>query len=450
MIHVHLGRRHHGREALCLLARALLLPLTIHLAACETADHTGLAVRGRVVDTLPPGSRAITGGMVPCRWGSAAGFSCNAVDLVSFLPLAEIGVADDGPVNDLWGWTDPGTGNEWALVGHSTGTSFINLRDPENPVYAGILPLTHGAMPSTWRDIKVYRDHAFVVSDAAGGHGMQVSDLTRLRSAAGGPVTFEPTVVYEGIASAHNIVINEETGFAYSVGGTAGRETCSGGLHMIDIRDPVRPAFAGCFTDGSTGTFGDGYTHDAQCIVYRGPDTDYRDREICLGANETALSITDVTDKTRPFSIAVASYPNLAYAHQGWIDPAHEYFYLNDEGDEIGGLRRTRTLVWDMSDLDDPILVNEYRAMTSSTDHNLYVRGDLMYQSNYRSGLRILDISNRRGPTEIAFFDTEPGSDTGSFRGSWSNYPYFDSGIIAVTSMYEGVFFLRGPANDSR
>ena len=44
--------------------------------------------------------------------------------------------------------------------------------------------------------------------------------------------------VYTNIASAHNVVINEESGFAYSVGSSGGGETCGGGLHMIDIRDP--------------------------------------------------------------------------------------------------------------------------------------------------------------------------------------------------------------------
>ena len=43
--------------------------------------------------------------------------------------------AINGNVNDMWGWTDPQTcgGTEWALVGHSRGTSFVGLSDPEAP-----------------------------------------------------------------------------------------------------------------------------------------------------------------------------------------------------------------------------------------------------------------------------------------------------------------------------
>jgi hypothetical protein len=44
-----------------------------------------------------------------CRNGTAAGYPCHEVDLLSFLPLAEIG---GGHGNDVWGWTDPGTGRE--------------------------------------------------------------------------------------------------------------------------------------------------------------------------------------------------------------------------------------------------------------------------------------------------------------------------------------------------
>ena len=133
-------------------------------------------------------------------------------------------------------------------------------------------------------------------------------------------------------------------------------------------------------------------------IVYRGPDTDYRGREIRVGANETAVATVDVTDKGRPFTIAVATYPRVWYAHQGWMDEEHEFFYLNDEMDEAAGERNARTLVWDLRDLADPVLAGSIGGETRTTDHNLYIRGDLIYQSNYQSGLRIVDISNRERP----------------------------------------------------
>ncbi|MDE2796077.1 MAG: choice-of-anchor B family protein [Gemmatimonadota bacterium] len=381
-------------------------------------------------------------GFRACSDGTAGEFACDGVNLMSWLTLAEIGNSG-GNANDIWGWTDPQTGIEWALVGHSRGTSFVSLEDPERPVHAGSLPLTEGATPSLWRDIKVYDDHAFIVADLAGEHGMQVFDLTRLRSVSNPPQTFPATIIYDRIHSAHNIVINTETGFAYSVGGNGGNETCGGGLHMIDIRTPTDPQFAGCFADRSTGNRKTGYTHDAICVVYRGPDTDHRGKEICFGSNETALSIADVSDKANPAALAGVSYPDLGYTHQGWLDEAHEYLYMNDELDEYNR-GKTRTLVWDVKDLDDPIVTREFDHITSASDHNLFVVGDLMYQSNYAAGLRILDISNRENPAEVAFFNTETGApDEPALWGSWSNYPFFASGVIPVSSMGGGVLFVK-------
>ena len=388
---------------------------------------------------------ALVGGEIGCEGGSAGGFGCGEVDLVAFLPTHALGGQRGAIANDLWGWTDPETGREYAIVGRSDATTFVDLTDPANPVYLGELPLTEGATPNMWRDIKVYRDHAFVVADNAGAHGVQVFDLTRLRDVADPPTTFEPTARYAGINSAHNIVINEETGFAYVVGASGGGETCGGGLHMVDIRDPRNPVFAGCFADAQSGNARTGYSHDAQCVRYKGPDERYRDREICLGANENALSISDVTDKEAPVALSIATYPNAGYLHQGWLSDDHRYFFMNDETDELAGsVDRTRTLVWDISELEDPVLVREHLGTTGSSDHNLYVLGDLMYQANYLSGLRILDISNPEEPREVGFFDTVPfGEDKAGFAGAWSVYPYFKSGVIIVSSIKEGLFVLK-------
>ncbi|MFQ5690565.1 MAG: choice-of-anchor B family protein [Gemmatimonadota bacterium] len=410
----------------------------------ERGPDGGWTGRGKIFSQLA-GLDPVVGKKVRCADGSAALFQCGKVDLVSFLPVSGLGGGRGEEVNDVWGWTDPETGREYGLVGRSNGTAFVDVSDPANPVYLGVLPRTEGSPGSIWRDIKVYRNHAYIVSDAAGAHGMQVFDLTRLGDVRDPPVIFRETAHYGGIHSAHNLVIDQDTGFAYAVGSSGGGETCGGGLHMIDIRDPENPSFAGCFADPSTGRQKTGYTHDAQCVVYHGPDAEHEGREICLGANETALSIADVTDKRHPVSLAVASYPNVGYTHQGWLTEDQRYFYMDDELDEInGGVERTRTLVWDVEDLDDPVLVKEYFGTSSASDHNLYIVGDYVYQSNYVSGLHVLDIHNPVEPVEVGFFDTVPyGDNAPGFGGSWSNYPFFKSGVILVTSGKEGLFVVR-------
>ncbi len=427
-------------------ARALLLVAGAALVSACDKDPTGPG---------NPRLHAILGSTIPCEGGFAAGFGCSNVDLVSFLsvralgggPVASAGAFDSVPditLNDLWGWTDPLAGIEYALVGRTDGMAFVSLENPENPVYLGQLLRTAGSPVSKWRDVKVYQDHAFIVADRAANHGVQIFDLRRLRDVRNPPTTFQENYHYSRIASAHNIVINEASGYAYVVAATAGGDTCGRGLHMIDIHVPSAPDFAGCFADHSTGREGSGYTHDAQCVFYQGPDEEYRGREICLGSNENAFSIADVTDKRAPLAISRAEYPHFGYVHQGWISEDHRYFYVDDEADELQGtVTRTRTLIWDIEDLDDPVLAKEHLGVTTSSDHNLYIRGNLMYQSNYGSGLRILDISDPVHPVEVGFFDSVPATDEPGYQGSWSNYPFFESGVIAFTSRAEGLLMVR-------
>ena len=396
--------------------------------AARELDH-GLALRA-VAD----------GPEVRCEDGVAAGFACEHVDLQAFLTLDAIGAAPGERVSDLWGWTDPETGREYALVGRTAGVVILDVTSPTAPVMMGIVE----ANPSGARDVKVYADHMFFTGDGAGAHGLIVFDLTRLRSLDARGVSLEPDAAYDGIASAHNLVIDTESGFAFAVSVSGGGETCGGGLHMVDIREPTAPAFAGCYTD-TNGLIHPGRTHDAQCVVYRGPDEEHQGRQICFASNETALRIVDVTDKANPVPISAADYPARAYIHQGWLTDDQRYFYLDDEIDELTGKTdRTRTTIWDLSDLDDPIMAGEFLGPDNATDHNLYVKGDRMYQANYQAGLRVVDISDPLDPVEVGHFDTTPyeGEGTG-FSGAWTAFPFFESGTVVVTSMNEGVFILR-------
>lgn len=380
-----------------------------------------------------------------CIDGFAAGiYPCNKVDLEAFMPLDQIGgTLSNSAANDIWGWTDPLNGDEYAIIGRVFGTSFIDISDPANPVYLGDLP-THGAFGSSWRDIKTYDNHAFIVSEAS-QHGMQVFDLTQLGSVANPPVTFTETAHYNKNASAHNIVINEDSGYAYIVG-ASGKNGCSGGLHMVDISDPVNPTFAGCFSS-------DGYTHDAQCVNYNGPDTEHQGKEICFNSNEDTVTIVDVTNKANPVQLSRTGYVGSAYTHQGWLTEDQAYFLLDDELDEQNSGHNTRTRVFDVSDLDFPALIGSYDSDNPAIDHNQYVKGHFSYQANYRSGLRILDISDVENVnlTEVAYFDIYPDDDAAQFNGAWSSYPYFDSGIVIVSGIEQGLFILRpnpGPVDN--
>ncbi len=365
----------------------------------------------------------------PCVNGMAGQYPCNGMDLLSRISLNTMNASAG---NDSWGWTDPQDGKEYAIMGLNNGTAFIDISDPINPIYLGKLP-TH-TNSSIWRDIKVYNNYAFVVSEAS-GHGMQVFDLTRLRNVANAPETFTEDAHYGGFGNCHNIVINEETGFAYAVG----TSTFGGGPHFVNIQDPLTPVSAGGFS-------GDNYCHDAQVVVYDGPDPDYTGREIFFGSNEDRISIVDVTDKANPVGISNGFYGSVEYTHQGWLTEDKRYFVIGDELDESNFGFNTRTIIFDVSDLDNPVVHFEYESNdVEAIDHNGYVLGNEFYLSSYRAGLRIIDISDieNQNMEETKYFDTYPGSNSANFDGAWSVYPYFPSRNIIISDIDRGLFIVR-------
>ncbi|WKK75394.2 choice-of-anchor B family protein [Marivirga salinae] len=379
----------------------------------------------------------------PCENGEVDGYPCNQVDFYANLNNSALSGTSGVGSNDIWGWTDPETNTEYVIIGQDNGTVFVDISNPSSPVVIGRLP-SHTGNSSSWRDIKVYDNHAFIVADNNSGHGMQVFDLTRLRDAGSSIVTFDNDAHYDGVSSAHNVVINEETGFAYIVGARgAGNECGQGGLHIVNIQDPKNPVFTGCFD-------ADGYTHDAQCVIYNGPDSDYQGQEICFNANENTVTIANVDDKNNTSLIAKEGYPQSAYSHQGWLTEDHKYFISGDELDEGNSVYRTRTLVWDVRDLDNPVLLTQYYSERVAIDHNLYTKDDMVFQSNYTNGLVILDSKKVENGNlrEIAFFDTFPQGNNTGFNGSWSNYPFFESGIIAVSDISNGLFLLQPNIKD--
>ena len=362
----------------------------------------------------------------PCVNGLAAGlYPCDNIDLYATMGVNQVG---GGDMNDIWGWTDPLDGKEYVLLGRTNGTAFIDISNPTSPVYLG--NLNTNTVSSLWRDIKVYGNYAFIVSEA-GGHGMQVFDLTKLRNVNNPPVNFSADAVYTGFGNAHNIVINEATARAYGVG----TNTASGGLHIVDISNPLNPTILGTFSQ-------DGYTHDAQVVTYIGPDAQYQGKEVAFACNENTITIVDVDDPTDATLISTEGYSGSAYTHQGWLTEDHKYFVVGDELDEQQSGVNTRTYFFNVEDLNNPFLAGTYTATTSAIDHNLYIKDGIAYQSNYRAGLRLLDVSNAPNAEEVGFFDLYPSSDAASFNGTWSNYPYFASGVVAVSHIEEGLFLL--------
>jgi choice-of-anchor B domain-containing protein len=313
--------------------------------------------------------------------------------------------------------------------------------------YLGRLPTQ--TVSSLWRDLKVIGDFVYIGSEAR-SHGIQVFDLNKLLDVdPASPVVFsvsdDLTAHFDGVGNSHNVVANADTDRIYAVGASV----CSGGLVIVDVSEPSSPVQIGCASE-------DGYVHDAQCVVYDGVDTQFVGREICYGYNEDSFTIYDVTDASNPTIVSRTPYQGSQYSHQGWVvDAESRYVLLDDELDEMYNGEengRTKTHIFDISSLENPVYTGSHFAVTPSIDHNQYVVDGLSYQANYASGLRILDVSgladDPTGATmsELGFFDCYPEDDANpevEFYGAWSVYPYFQSGVVIMNCIERGLFALR-------
>ena len=370
----------------------------------------------------------------PCVNGFAGIYPCDHVDLLSRMTITQLG----GQTNlaDLWGWTDPLTGTEFALVGMRTGTAFVDLSNPVLPVLTGVLPSHVAGANTLWRDVDVIGHHAYVVSETS-GHGMQVFNLERLRTVVSPPQTFTEDAHYAGFSNCHTL-FGDDDGFVFGVG----TNTASGGLHVVNVQNPLVPVLSGTYTL-------DGYIHENLVIDYHGPDTEHVGKDISINFHSGSpdkITIVDVSDKTDMSRLSTTTYTGSRITHQGWVTDDHRYLLMNDEGDEINLAHTTRTRVFDISNLDVPApLVGFYAGPNASTDHNLYVHKDLVWEANYSSGLRILDPVDigTAQLTQVGFFDTYTTNNAANYDGAWGNYPYFKSGIVLVTDYANGLFILR-------
>ncbi len=369
-----------------------------------------------------------------CTGGFAGIYPCNKIDLKAFMNFSQIGgINGTTSGSGCWGWTDPLNGKEYAIMGCSTHTAFVDITNPSAPVYKGKI-LGHNNTTSIWREISVINNHALIVSET-NLHGMQIFDLTRLRTVTT-PQIFNADARYTGFGRCHTVSSNPASGFTYCNGA---RALNGGGPIFLNMQNPIAPVLVGSHDT-------DGYSHDTQIVTYDGPDPDYQGQEILMGANEDKVAIVNVTNKSNPVTISNFFYPNNAYAHQGWFTADKKYWILCDEIDETTFGFNGRSIIIDVTDLDNPVLKGEYFGTTPAIDHNGYIIGNDMFLASYTAGLRILNtsaITTTSTLNEIAFFDTYPSNNNAIYNGVWNTYPFFPSGSIIMSDIDSGLFIVK-------
>ena len=314
--------------------------------------------------------------------------------------------------SDIWGWVDPSTGSEYALVGLNDGFSCVDVSNPSNPVEKFYIP----DINSTWRDIKTWGNYAYITTEADAG--LLIVDLSDMTGAtywhvsnfshpsSGNSVEF---------TSAHNLFI-DENGICYIFGAKSvnGGNPSDGAIFLDVDANPTNPHYLGEWDDE--------YIHDG---MVRG-DTMYSG---CINVGE--LFIVDVSDKNNPNTLGTHSTPN-AFSHNAWVSDDGDFVFTTDEKSDAF------LASYDITDCSNIQEVDRIQSNPGSLSmpHNVHVDGNFLITSYYRDGTIVHDITQPNNMIQVAYYDSYSGYGGGS-NGCWGTYPYLPSGNI-ISSEIDG------------
>ena len=341
---------------------------------------------------------------------------------------------------NICGYADKG--KEFALVGHAQGMAIVDVTNPDMPINIQLI----SGIPSSWREIKVFRNYAYITTEASGS-GLQIVDLAPLTLPIPMPATlttYRGNGILTNIERIHALHIDTAKGFAYLYGGNSiitpvgGTATSTNGVAVVlDIKtDPLNPRFVG----RSSGN----YIHDG---YVRG------DTLFAGNIYQGLFSIIDFRDKENPVLINTQSTPT-AFNHNSWLSDDSKTLFTTDEnqGSYLGA--------FDVSNPRDIRFLDKIRTVAgnSAIVHNTHIINDFAVTSWYTEGVTIVDAHRPQNLVQVAQYDTYGGSSTG-FAGCWGVYPYLPSGnlicsnytdtLFVVTPQYIRACYLEGTITDA-
>jgi choice-of-anchor B domain-containing protein len=330
----------------------------------------------------------------PAPQASPSSGSLNMV-LRAQVTLAALG-ASGGSGN--WGYTSPG-GRRLALVGTSAGLSVVDVTNPGSPRITGTIQ----GGSSAWREVKTYREYAYVTTEAQ--TGLDIVDL-RDPDRPAKVRTWSDT-----FASAHSLWIDQDSGLLYANG-------TQSGMHVLDLTaDPTNPREVGVFTDF--------YIHDCYS----------RGNRLYAAAIRNGFLAT--LDVSRPDAIRELSRFTTggSFTHNAWLTRDGRYLFTTDErpGAPLEG--------WDLL-ASPPVRVSQYIGAPGTIPHNVMIDGDRLLLSHYTEGVHLLDVREPERPRVLGFYDTYTSSATG-FNGAWGAYIFPGSNLILVDDIQGGLFVVE-------
>jgi choice-of-anchor B domain-containing protein len=409
------------------------------------------ARQGIVDDSPAPALQATAVAPAACVQGSAGQFPCRNVDFQAQIALAQFSTRPVSAAN-VWGFVDQNDGREYAVVGLNNGTAVVDVTDPANPREVGTVP----GNTSSWREVKIYQEFhaptnrfrafAYVTTEASGA-GLQVIALGGLPNAVSLTTTLadtgsQHTDYVSNIDYATNMALPGRQAFLWLAGSNVG----GGSWRVYSLANAAQPQFI-------RQAPGAGYVHDATSLLITDARTSqcapgHDPCEVYVDFNENSVDLWDVTDKAAPVRLSSTTYSDVSYTHSGWPTADQRNIFVHDELEELRRGLFTQIYTMNVDSLLNPFIVASYQGPDTTTDHNGYVKGSLLYVSHYRRGLVIFDASTPAQLREIGHFDTfiAPAANSAGFDGAWGVYPFLPSGTILISDITNGLFILRDRA----
>lgn len=368
--------------------------------------------------------------IITSLFSKAQTYSSQNISLISLIHpnTGSVGIGGDGRrYSGSWGWHQTSTNKEYAIVGASNGTYFIDVTVPASPSVCAFVPGKGGC---TWREIKTYQNYCYVVSDDAAPNTFQIINMATL------PATV--SIVHNGksyFERGHTIWIDQNKMYIGSTtySGSVGFQS----MNVYSLATPTAPVLLRSLSQDypSINHVHDMYVRNDTVFASCGYQGMYIYK---FNSNNTFTQLGSYT-----------GYAGSTYNHASMLTQNGKYLFFCDEVPVAQPMKFV-----DVQNLSNIQPVQTFNPHPNTTPHNNYLKGnDIAIISCYQDGLYIYNIGTPGNATIAGFFDTHPqgGFNVGNYfgndyRGNWGAYPYLPSGIIIAQDMQNGVFILDATA----
>lgn len=328
--------------------------------------------------------------------------------------------------NSVWAWVDPADNREYAIIGASTGTYFVEVTNPSAPVMRDFVPGRRNNC--IWREYKTYGNYVYMVSDDGMPNSFQIADMSYLPDSV--HVVHDDVTIIE---RAHTLYIDGDKLYL-------GSPKVSGNYYSMSVYSLANPELPVLLR-----ILGQDYSipsgvHD----MFVRNDTAY-----VSGGYEGLHIFKFENDNTFTLINSLTSYVDAGYNHSSWLTSDGKTLVFCDEVPANLAVK-----AYNVSDMGNITFQSTFKSNEGATPHNPYVVGnDRAVIAYYQDGVQIFDISDPANPVKTGFFDTDTlfGTNNGfptsnTYHGCWGAYPFLPSGILLASDMQNGLFILNASA----